>query len=325
MRPPTAGERLGRLLAIVPWIAAHEGPTVAEVCSRFDITEKDLTADLNLLFLCGVYPFTPDVLIDVTIAGGRVWITMADYFRRPLKLTSREALALVAVGRFYLRMPGADANVALASALAKLARALGLGNDEAVDIELDSTPPDLLARLREAVARRSKVDLTYYSFGRDATTRRVVHPWKVLNVAGYWYLSAWCETAQAERVFRLDRILEAAQTSETFEFPASSPARPVNPAVFFNPADTDTSWVLELEPEARWIAERYPNEEVVDLGEGRLRVRLRAAERAWIERLLLRAGASVAVIEGDTDVASDAARRVLRRYKRNPRATGGDK
>jgi proteasome accessory factor C len=301
----------------VPWIAAHDGPTVAEVCDRFDITEKDLTADLNLLFLCGVYPFTPDVLIDVTIAGGRVWITMADYFRRPLRLTSREALALVAVGRFYLRMPGGDANTRLASALAKLAAALGLGGDEAVEIDLDATPAGLLASLRDAVASRSKVDLTYYSFGRDATTRRVVHPWKVLNVAGHWYLSAWCETAQAERMFRLDRILEAAATAETFGVPAPSPPRQVTPGVVYNPTVTDASWVVELGPDARWVAELYPNEEVEDLGEGRLRVRLRAAEKAWMERLLLRAGGSAAVIEGDTDLASSAARRVLRRYQRN--------
>ena len=317
MSPPTAGERLGRLLAVVPWIAAHDGPTVAEVCDRFDITEKDLTADLNLLFLCGVYPFTPDVLIDVTIAGGRVWITMADYFRRPLRLTSREALALVAVGRFYLRMPGGDANTRLASALAKIAGALGLGGDEAVEIDLDATPAGLLACLRDAVESRSKVDLTYYSFGRDATTRRVVHPWKVLNVAGHWYLSAWCETARAERMFRLDRILEAGATAETFGVPAPSPPRPVTPGVVYNPAVTDASWVVELAPDARWVAELYPNEEVEDLGEGRLRVRLRAAEKAWMERLLLRAGGSVAVIEGDTDLASSAARRVLRRYQRN--------
>ncbi len=316
MSSPTAGERLGRLLAIVPWVAAHDGPSITEVCDRFDITEKDLTADLNLLFLCGVYPFTPDVLVDVTIAGGRVWITMADYFRRPLKLTSREALALVAVGRFYLRMPGGDANAALASGLAKLARALGLVDDEAVEIDLDGSPAEVLGRLRDAVASRSKVELTYYSFGRDATTRRVVHPWKVLNVAGYWYLSAWCETAKAERVFRVDRIVEALDTGDVFETPAPYPGRTVTQEGLFSPAETDTSWVLELAPDARWVAERYPNEEVEDLGGGRLRVRLRAGEKAWMERLLLRSGGSAAVLEGDTTLASKAARRVLDRYRR---------
>src|SRR5579872_3820006 len=63
-----ADARLGRLLAIVPWIAAQDGPSLDEVSRRFGVAEKDLIADLNLLFLCGVHPFTPDVLIDVNIA-----------------------------------------------------------------------------------------------------------------------------------------------------------------------------------------------------------------------------------------------------------------
>ena len=29
----TAGDRVRRLLGIVPWIAAREGPTIAEICA----------------------------------------------------------------------------------------------------------------------------------------------------------------------------------------------------------------------------------------------------------------------------------------------------
>ena len=61
-----ADARLGRLLAIVPWVAAHDGPSIEEVCRRFGVEEKELVADLNLLFLCGIHPFTPDVLITHT-------------------------------------------------------------------------------------------------------------------------------------------------------------------------------------------------------------------------------------------------------------------
>ena len=63
---------IGRLLAIVPWVAAHDGPEVAEVCRRFEVEETELLDDLGLLFLCGVHPFTPDVLIDVDVDDGRV-------------------------------------------------------------------------------------------------------------------------------------------------------------------------------------------------------------------------------------------------------------
>lgn len=312
-----AGERLGRLLAIVPWIAARDGPSLAEVSSRFDVTEKDLIADLELLFLCGVYPFTPDVLIDVNIADGRVWITMADYFRRPLKLTNREALALAAVGRFYLRMPGAEANGPLASALAKLTSALGVSGGDVIDVDLDVAPEGILDTLRTATLEAEKLKLVYYSFGRDATTERVVHPWQVLNVAGHWYLSAWCETAGADRLFRVDRIMDASPTGERVDAHAS-PARAAarDPLVLYNASPKDTVWVVDLEAPAHWVAEQYPHESIEDLGDGVLRVSLRVGERAWIERVLLRGGDAIKVVSGDEDLRRSASGRILKRYPR---------
>ena len=325
MSAVSAGERLGRLLAIVPWIASRDGPNLSEVCARFDVNEKELIADLDLLFLCGVYPFTPDVLIDVDISGGRVWIRMADYFRRPLKLTSREALALAAVGRFYLRMPASEANGALASALAKLEVALGIPEGEVLDVDLDDTPEGTLETLRRATLERRKLRLVYYSFGRDATSERVVHPWRVLNLAGHWYLEAWCETAGAERMFRVDRMMEVSATSETFATSsasgaarsraAKSAAKSAATMTPYSPSPSDATWVLDLEPRAHWVAPQYPNEGIEDLGAGVLRVSLKVGEKAWIERLLLRGGDAVTVVSGDSGVRSEAARRILERYR----------
>ena len=51
---PRSDDRLRRLLAMVPWVAANDGPAVDEVCARFGIDEKQLAADLELLFLCGL-------------------------------------------------------------------------------------------------------------------------------------------------------------------------------------------------------------------------------------------------------------------------------
>ena len=105
MSRPGAAERLSRLLAIVPWIVAQDGPTVADICERFGVSERDLIADLNLLFMCGVYPYTPDTLIEVDIDGGRVWVRFADWFKRPLRLTPPEGLALMAAARAILGVP----------------------------------------------------------------------------------------------------------------------------------------------------------------------------------------------------------------------------
>jgi proteasome accessory factor C len=293
----------------VPWVAANDGPAVSEVCRRFGVTERELLADLDLLFLCGVYPFTPDVLIEVDIADSRVWIRFADWFRRPLRLTPPEGLALMGAGSVLLRMPGADQDGALARALAKLATVLGVGAEDAVEVELGPVSSGLLQSLQQAAATHHRVELDYYSFGRDERTTRVVEPWRVFNAQGNWYLSAWCQQADGERLFRIDRVRSAAVVDEVFEARPPAPAPPV-----FHPSDMDPVVVLDLSPGAHWVAENYPNEGVSEQADGRLRVALRISERAWLERLLLRAGPQATVVEGDRTVGPAVARRLLARY-----------
>jgi len=312
MSRPAAQERLGRLLAIVPWVVAQDGPLISEVCRRFGVSERELLADLDLLFLCGVHPFTPDALIEVDVSGGRVWIRMADWFRRPLRLTAPEGLALVSAGAALLATPGADPDGALSRALGKLETVLGVGADDAVEVDLGPVAAPVLAALGEATAQRRKLRIDYYSFGRDGRAVRVVQPWRVFNARGEWYLSAWCEMAGAERRFRVDRIQGVEVLDDTFD----PPAELEEPAELYAPAHSDPAIVLDLGPQAHWVAEQYPNEGVTELPGGVLRVRLRSSQRAWLERLLLRAGPHARMVEGDATIAADAAGRLLGRYRK---------
>lgn len=305
-----ADQRLRRLLALVPWVASQDGPRIGDVCSRFGCTEEELVADLGLLFLCGVHPFTPDTLIDAAVEDGRVWIRFADWFARPLRLTAAEGLALVAAGNALLAVPGTDPDGPLARGLAKVAAVLGVDPDEAVGVELGAAPPEVLASLQRASAERRQVEIEYYSYGRDAWARRVIDPHQVFNAAGQWYVTAWCHLARADRVFRVDRTRSAFVRDTGFD------ARPAaaQPAVF-TPRPEDPVVVLDLAPDARWVAEEYPVEAVEDSADGRCRVRLRVSELAWLERLLLRLGPSARVVEGDPGVGVAAATRVAARYR----------
>jgi proteasome accessory factor C len=317
MARPSADDRLRRLLAIVPWVVAADGPRVEEVCARFGLGEDELLAELDTVFLCGVHPFTPDALIDVDIEGGRVWIRYADFFARPLRLTPEEGLQLVAAGAALLAVPGADPQGPLARGLAKLAGVLGVEVADALDVELGSVPQGLLDGLREAADEGRSVEIDYYAYGRDARTRRVVDPEAVYAADGEWYLSAWCHLAEAPRRFRVDRI----RSSRVLDRDGAGRdgadrrrRREVVSRTVFEPSPEDPRVVLELEPQARWVVEQYPVEDVEELAGGRVRVRLVAGERAWLERLLLRVGRFGRAVEGADDVAASAAGRVLARY-----------
>ncbi len=316
MSRPGADERLRRILAVVPWVVSQDGPRLSDVCARFGYRSTDeLQQDLNLLFVCGVPPYTPDALIEVDVADGRVWIRYADWFSRPLRLTAAEALALVASSTALLGAGGADDDGPLARGLAKLAAQLGLG-EETVDVEL-APEGDELRQLREASRSHHQVEIEYYAYGRDELTTRVIDPEQVYSAAGQWYVAGYCHQARADRLFRVDRVRRVTVLGSTFE-PAP---RPATDAVFA-PSPSDPTVVLELEPAAEWAATRYPTEAVEDLDGGRRRVTLRVSGEAWLARLLLRLGADARLVAGDGRAAARASERILGRYRRPAPARG---
>jgi len=309
-RPP-AEERLRRILAVVPWVAAADGPRMADVCERFGYrTETELQEDLNLLFLCGVPPYTPDALIEVDVADGRVWIRYADWWARPLRLTAAEALSLVAGSTALLGSGAGDVEGPLARGLAKLAAALGV-TEEVVDVTLAATPLEPLRVLQHAAEDHRQVEIDYYAYSRDEQTTRTIDPHLVYSAAGQWYVAAYCHQAGADRLFRVDRVADARRLDVGFSPPSRADAPPV-----FDPSPSDPLIVVELEAPAVWVASQYPTESVEELPGGRLRVALRVSGEAWLARLLLRLGPEATVVGGDTgDGVARAALRVLDRYR----------
>ncbi len=308
-----SGARLQRLLAMVPWIAAHDGPTVAEVCERFGLTAAQLAADLEVVWLVGVPPYTPDALIDVVQEGDRVWIHYADVFASPQRLTPDQAVALLAAGASVLALPGADPQGALARGVTKLAAVLGVDATQVLDVSLGGARVEVLDLLRVAVREHRRVHLDYYSFGRDTRTRRDVDPYLIHAEDGSLYLLGHCHLAKAERRFRVDRIAAASLLDQTFAPPANEMTGGV-----FQADDDDPRVVLRLTPAARWVADAYPVEHVEEQADGALLVTLAISAEPWLERLLVTLGTDVEVVEAPAGLAGAGARaagRILARYR----------
>jgi hypothetical protein len=70
--------------------------------------------------------------------------------------------------------------------------------------------PDVRARVEHALETGQPLKIVYLTAGRGERTRRVVEPLRLETRGGAVYLIAYCRLRQAERVFRLDRIVEAA-------------------------------------------------------------------------------------------------------------------
>jgi proteasome accessory factor C len=137
-------------------------------------------------------------------------------------------------------------------------------------------------------------------------------------VEGRSYLEGWCRRANAVRLFRLDRVLSIQVLDVPKEVPAG--AEPVDVDVdgsLFRPSPEDVHVVLELGPSGHWVAEYYPCEQVEELEDRWLRIRLRTPDTQWVRRLALRLGEYGRVVsppELAREVSQDAAA-ALRNYE----------
>ncbi len=314
---PGATERLSRLLALVPYLVSRQGIPLSEAAAEFDITEAQLVKDLELLFVCGTPGHLPDDLIDVDWDDGTVYLSNADPIARPLRLAVDEALALLVGLRALADVPGLHDREVLERTLLKLEAAAGeaAAPSTQVRVEVESHGP--LADVRRALETGRRVHLTYFVPARDETTERDVDPMRVLLVDGRWYLEGWCRRAEDVRLFRLDRVDALTVLDLPAEVPAAAAERDLSEGLF-RPTPDDTLVTLELAPPAHWVADYYPMEDVAEVGDDLLLVRLRVADDAWLRQLALRLGGALRVLDPAAlaDEVASSARAALEAYVR---------
>lgn len=315
-RPPveSATSRVERLLTMVPWLTSRQGIEIERAAAGLGITEQQLRADLDLLFMCGYGPM-PDELIEASYEGGRVFVSNAEAISRPLRLTVDEAISLI-VGLRSLAASGAGESEAVERALAKLEGAAGAipGADRVVVVEDDTDAGHVLADVRDALSRGRRVHLAYHVPSRDERTERDVDPMRLARVEGHWYLEGWCHRAQDVRLFRTDRIEAVEVLDDAAQPPEGVTGRDLSAGAYQGGVE-DLSVRLRLAPGAHWVAEYYPvTDRTVD-GEDLL-VTLSSSDEGFLQRLVLRLGGHAEVI-APADLRSSLAvhaRDALRAY-----------
>ena len=119
---------------------------------------------------------------------------------------------------------------------------------------------EIQARSPTAWRAGKRLDLTYDVASRAETTRGMVDPLRLFVLEGYGYLEAWCYSASALRTFRLDRIA-AVEVTDIDVAPHDVVLKDLSTGWFETLKDAPLV-VLELAPEAAWVAEYYPTETV---------------------------------------------------------------
>lgn len=321
--PASSREQVRRLLALLPYLLKHPNARTGEVAALFGVTERQLRADLEVLWFCGLPGLMPGDLIEVDMEAvdgeGVIRVGNAEYLSRPLRLAVDEAVAMLIALRTLAESVDGEERATVTRLVARLEEAAGqaggVAGQVAVQLPGSSLNPATVAAVREGLKFKRQLHLTYWVPSRDETTERDVDPLQWVDADGVSYLEAWCRSAEDVRLFRLDRIAAATVLDTPSDPPPDVVTRDGGDILRPNPADLVVRLILE--PHAAWVAEYYPVESVGARPDGRVDVTMRVKERRLIERLMLRLGGAAEVVE-PADLGATvrrAAHEALARYE----------
>lgn len=310
-----AQERLPRLLALVPWLAARPGITLSETAQHFEISVDQLTTDLYQLVVCGLPGYGPDQLVDIDFYDEEhIWVTDPQTLVKPLKFTAEELVALSIALQLLAQIPGLEFREDIENLMAKLDSA-GRHLSDALNPELvwiePQANPEVASVIDQSISKGTKIEFEYHS-GKDVVTRRIVSPIKVFAVDDHFYLDAYCDGAEARRLFRFDRIVRPVLLDTAVVSPVESSFE-----INIGLVNSAPKALIEIAPEYAWLAED-PWFEVVQ--HEPLRVSIPYLSTEWLLHWTLSAGGGAKIIE-----PLEAAERLCRLIESSvARITSGD-
>jgi len=295
-----AGVRLQRVLRAMPIIAGREEVAVDDMPSVAGVDVLTLLDDLRALTEREDEPGGFVEAVSILFDGDSISVT-TPHFRRPTRITLPELCALE-LGLAILGGSSTDAERAVVDrARARVRQAIvALPESAARDDLWYSTGPavhdeEILSSLRRCVTGKTKAEIVYQKGDSAESTTRIVHPYGVLPVRGKWFVIAYCERANGNRFFRVDRIHSATCLSATFELPADVENLLVGGDSRAFGSSPRERLVVRYSPSiSRWIAEREEGEKGAD---GSYTVSHPLADDAWAVRHVLQYGPEAEVLE----------------------------
>lgn len=206
--------RADRLFHLVQLIRGRRVTTADFLAQRLEVSPRTVYRDIADLQHQGV-PIEGEAGVGYRLGAG--------FELPPLMFSQGEARALVAsirLAQSWLDPAlAADAQAAWGKVLSVLP-ASAQAAAESLPVYAPVIAPDAglqktLQELREAVQSKNKLEVSYLDLSGKAS-QRVLWPLGCFYWGAVWTLGAWCESRQAFRSFRIDRMADVLTLDERF-------------------------------------------------------------------------------------------------------------
>ena len=291
-----------RLLALVPYISANQGVAITELAKAFNVSTTQISADLTTLWMCGLPGYTALELMDLSFESGFVSIRNAPTLKSPRTLNADEVISLL-LGLDLVRESLPD-NLEIATNVAKLSKRLS--EKAGITATFRATNPvssGIRAEIEGSLARQQVLEISYHSLYSDSLSQRRITPLELRLEYGIEYLFAYCHSASAFRVFRLDRIQTLLVSSD----------KEAEIAGDFLAQSSEFTAQIVIASRARLMKERFALDDVaLDVA-----LQVQSFSRQWIIRSIFASSGSARLLE-PADLALEIAKKaqlILDRYQ----------
>lgn len=196
--------RADRLFQIAQYLRGRRLTTARQLAEWLAVSERTIYRDIRDLSLSGV-PVEGEAGVGYRIKAG--------FDLQPLMFSPNEIDALVIGMRMVQAWGGPQLAASSVAALAKITLALPKDKREFVeatplfapDFHIDPAHGERLEHVRQAIGRRSKLQIDYVD-AQGQATQRIIWPLVLYFWGGTWLIATWCEMRTDFRSFRLDRV-----------------------------------------------------------------------------------------------------------------------
>jgi predicted DNA-binding transcriptional regulator YafY len=302
--------KIDRLVAITTILLNKGMITAKELAERFEVSSRTIYRDIEVLAAAGVPVYA-------TKGNGGGIALMEGFSLDRAVLTSRESESVLLALQTLRAVKYPEVDLILDKLGALFKNAAGTDWVEVDFSPWGSGPEEKLKfqTIRKGILERQKLEFTY--FGADGKrSERIVEPLKLFFKAKAWYLWAWCQTRNALRNFKINRMQEVVLTEQKFirkdrELQITDPEEKppvektlVNLKLRFQP---QVSYRLYDDYDERWIKRN---------ADGTLELQITFPEDEWVYGYLLSFGPEVEVLEPEhiREILCERMRQALQVY-----------
>jgi proteasome accessory factor C len=242
-----AAERALRLLDLVPFILDHQGISIKQLATEFNVSKEEIIKDLNLLFVCGLPGYTPLELIDISFEDELVYLRDPQNLSEPRTLTISEMIVTrIALSALHELVSDPEKRAEIQALQRKFSALFESALPEnAIHVEIDKEQRTQKI-VQHAIESGRNLSIEYLNLTKDEVSSREITPIELVKSDQGMTLNAFCHRVGAVRSFKIAQIISAVESERSQMLFNAMEEKESGVEVQLRTSDSDSSLINRL-------------------------------------------------------------------------------